>query len=70
MGIVAYWFVEATWRAIGDLLDAFTPGECASHIVKSGNVSIHRHHAPAGGNFRVGTVPVIDIEPYAEWFVK
>jgi transposase len=28
--------VEATWRRIGQLLDHFTPAECANYLVNSG----------------------------------
>jgi transposase len=32
--------VEATWRRIGQLLDRFTPTECANYLVNSGYASI------------------------------
>ena len=32
--------VEATWRRIGQLLDRFTPAECANYLVNSGYASI------------------------------
>jgi len=32
--------VEATWRRIGQLLDHFTPEECANYLVNSGYASI------------------------------
>ncbi len=32
--------VEATWRRIGDLLDRFTPAECASYIRNAGYAAI------------------------------
>lgn len=32
--------VEATWRRIGKLLDAFSPQECANYLVNSGYASI------------------------------
>jgi len=32
--------VEATWKRIGQLLDAFQPGECANYLRKSGYASI------------------------------
>jgi hypothetical protein len=28
--------IEATWRRIGQLLDAFTPAECASYLKNAG----------------------------------
>ena len=31
--------IEATWRAIGQLLDAFSPQECANYIANSGYAS-------------------------------
>ena len=31
--------VEATWRGIGHLLDAFTPAECANYFRNSGYAS-------------------------------
>jgi transposase len=31
--------VEATWRNIGDLLDRFTPQECANYLVNAGYAS-------------------------------
>ena len=31
--------VEATWRGIGQLLDAFTPAECANYFTNSGYAS-------------------------------
>ena len=31
--------LEATWRAIGHLLDAFTPAECANYFTNSGYAS-------------------------------
>ena len=31
--------IEATWREIGKLLDAFTPKECANYIANSGYAS-------------------------------
>ena len=31
--------VEATWRRIGQLLDHFTPAECANYLVNSGYAS-------------------------------
>ena len=32
--------VEATWRRIGDLLDRFTPAECANYLRNAGYASI------------------------------
>jgi transposase len=32
--------VEATWRRIGQLLDRFSPNECANYLVNSGYASI------------------------------
>ncbi|MFA7604840.1 MAG: IS630 family transposase, partial [Novosphingobium sp.] len=32
--------VEATWRRIGSLLDAFSPQECANYLRNSGYASI------------------------------
>jgi transposase len=32
--------VEATWQRIGQLLDRFTPAECANYLVNSGYASI------------------------------
>jgi transposase len=32
--------VEATWKRIGSLLDAFAPTECANYLRNSGNASI------------------------------
>lgn len=32
--------VEATWRRIGQLLDNFTPSECANYLLNSGYASI------------------------------
>ena len=32
--------VEATWQRIGQLLDSFTPAECANYFVNSGYASI------------------------------
>jgi len=32
--------VEATWRRIGQLLDRFSPAECANYLVNSGYASI------------------------------
>jgi transposase len=32
--------VEATWKRIGQLLDAFSPQECANYLVNSGYASI------------------------------
>ena len=32
--------VEATWKRIGQLIDAFTAGECANYLVNSGYASI------------------------------
>ena len=32
--------VEATWRRIGQLLDRFTPAECANYLTNSGYASI------------------------------
>ena len=32
--------VEATWRRIGSLLDAFSPHECANYLRNSGYTSI------------------------------
>jgi transposase len=34
--------VEALWRAIGRLLDAFTPAECARYLAHSGYVPSNR----------------------------
>ena len=31
--------VEATWRRIGQLLDAFSPGECANYLANAGYAS-------------------------------
>lgn len=31
--------VEATWKRIGQLLDCFTPGECANYLANSGYAS-------------------------------
>jgi transposase len=32
--------VEATWKRIGSLLDAFSPAECANYLRNSGYASI------------------------------
>ncbi|HKP78423.1 MAG TPA: IS630 family transposase, partial [Phenylobacterium sp.] len=32
--------VEATWRRIGQLLDHFTPAECANYLANSGYASV------------------------------
>lgn len=32
--------VEATWRKVGDLLDAFSPAECANYLRNSGYASV------------------------------
>jgi transposase len=32
--------VEATWKRIGSLLDAFTPQECANYLVNSGYAAV------------------------------
>jgi len=32
--------VETTWQAVGQLLDAFTPNECANYLENSGYVSM------------------------------
>lgn len=32
--------VEATWRRIGQLLDRFSPAECANYLVNSGYASV------------------------------
>ncbi len=32
--------VEATWKRIGQLLDAFTPRECANYVANSGYASV------------------------------
>jgi transposase len=32
--------IEATWRKVGDLLDLFTPTECANYLRNSGYVSV------------------------------
>ncbi len=32
--------VEATWRRIGELLDCFTPTECANYLANSGYASV------------------------------
>ena len=32
--------VEATWRKVGDLLDLFSPQECANYLVNSGYGSV------------------------------
>jgi hypothetical protein len=34
--------VEALWQAIGRLLDAFTPAECAHYFVHAGYVPSNR----------------------------
>jgi transposase len=31
--------IETTWRNIGDLLDRFTPRECANYLAKAGYAS-------------------------------
>ena len=31
--------VEATWRKVGQLLQLFSPGECANYLLNSGYVS-------------------------------
>jgi hypothetical protein len=31
--------IEATWRGIGDLLDRFTPQECANYLTNAGYAS-------------------------------
>ena len=31
--------IEATWRSIGDLLDRFTPKECANYLINAGYAS-------------------------------
>jgi transposase len=31
--------IEATWRGIGDLLDRFTPQECANYLANAGYAS-------------------------------
>jgi transposase len=32
--------VEATWRKVGQLLDLFSPAECANYLVNSGYGSV------------------------------
>jgi transposase len=32
--------IETTWRSIGDLLDRFTPHECANYLANAGYVSL------------------------------
>ena len=32
--------VEATWRRVGQLLDLFSPGECANYLANSGYGSV------------------------------
>ena len=32
--------VDATWRKVGDLLDLFTPQECANYFTNSGYASV------------------------------
>ncbi|MCA6266840.1 MAG: transposase, partial [Phenylobacterium sp.] len=32
--------IEATWRKVGDLIEAFTPKECANYLRNSGYGSI------------------------------
>jgi len=32
--------VEATWRKVGELLDLFSPDECANYFKNSGYVSV------------------------------
>ena len=32
--------VEATWRKVGELLDLFSPSECANYFRNSGYVSV------------------------------
>lgn len=32
--------VDDTWRKLGDLLDAFSPGECKNYLANSGYVSV------------------------------
>jgi DDE superfamily endonuclease len=32
--------IEATWKRVGILLDAFSPGECARYLVNSGYASM------------------------------
>ena len=34
--------IEATWRNIGDLLDRFTPQECANYLANAGYASTYR----------------------------
>jgi hypothetical protein len=31
--------IETTWRGIGDLLDRFTPQECANYLANAGYAS-------------------------------
>ena len=44
--------VEATWRRIGQLLDHFTPTECANYLVNSGYASCRSGHALMHGRNR------------------
>ena len=41
--------VEALWRAIGQALDAFTPGECANYLANAGYVPSNRETLWAAG---------------------
>src|ERR1700730_9203583 len=40
--------VEATWKRIGQLLDRFTPQECANYVTNAGYASASNDHALAG----------------------
>ena len=35
--------IEATWRGIGELLDRFTPEECANYVTNAGYARSRRH---------------------------
>jgi len=32
--------VEATWRSVGQLLDLFSPSECANYLANAGYASV------------------------------
>ncbi len=42
--------VEATWQRIGQLLDRFTPQDCANYFANVGYASIYRDHALVARN--------------------
>jgi transposase len=61
--------VETTWRGIGQLLDAFTPAECANYFRNSGYASAGRNHAlgPIDIQDSRGAVCVIHRPPACCW---